>query len=88
MKRLIPAEELDRRGISMVDSLLAEGPVYITRDDHIEYVVMGRTVYEDVLEDQAEAEAARVRASMEELASGDRISMTAEELIRELRLDD
>jgi PHD/YefM family antitoxin component YafN of YafNO toxin-antitoxin module len=88
LKRLIPASEIKRRGISMIDPLLAEGPVYILKNDRIEYVVMGRADYEDVLEDQDEASDARVRQSLEELARGEGRIMTAEEIIRELRLED
>lgn len=88
LKRLIPASEIKRRGISMIDPLLAEGPVYILKNDRIEYVVMGRAHYEDVIEDQDEASDARVRVSLEELARGEGERMTAEEFIRELHLDD
>jgi PHD/YefM family antitoxin component YafN of YafNO toxin-antitoxin module len=85
MKRLIPASEIKRRGISMVDPLLAEGPVYIIKNDRIEYVVMGRATYEDVLEDQDEASDARVRQSLEELARGEGRIMTVEEIMAEAR---
>ena len=88
MKRLIPASEIKRRGISMVDELLIEGPVYILKNDRIEYVIMGRAHYEDVLEDQEEATAAHVRASLEELARGEGRVMSAGEMIREFRLHD
>lgn len=88
LKRLIPASEIKRRGISMIDPLLAEGPVYILKNDRIEYVVMGRAHYEDVLEDQEEAENARVEKALEDVRAGRVRRMTAEEFIRETRLEE
>ena len=88
LKRLIPASEIKRRGISMIDPLLAEGPVYIIKNDRIEYVVMGRAHYEDVMEDQDEASAARVRVSLEELARGEGRVMTVDEIMAEARQSD
>lgn len=88
MKRLIPASEIKRRGISMVDELLIEGPVYILKNDRIEYVIMGRAHYEDVMEDQDEASDARVRESLEELARGEGRVMSVDEIIREYKLHD
>lgn len=88
MKRLIPASEIKRRGISMVDELLVEGPVYILKNDRIEYVIMGRATYEDVMEDQDEASDARVRESLEELARGEGRVMSVDEIISEYKLHD
>jgi len=88
MKRLIPASEIKRRGISMVDELLVEGPVYILKNDRIEYVIMGRATYEDVMEDQDEASDARVRESLEELARGEGRVMTIDEIMADARRPD
>ena len=88
MKRLIPASEIKRRGISMVDELLIEGPVYVLKNDRIEYVIMGRAHYEDVMEDQDEASDARVRESLEELARGEGRVMSVDEIINEYKLHD
>ncbi|HKS90751.1 MAG TPA: hypothetical protein VJQ83_02390 [Tepidiformaceae bacterium] len=85
LKRLIPASEIKRRGISMVDPLLAEGPVYIIKNDRIEYVVMGRAHYEDVLEDQEEAENARIEQAMADVRAGRIRTMTVDEIMAEAR---
>jgi PHD/YefM family antitoxin component YafN of YafNO toxin-antitoxin module len=66
----IPAQEIKQRGISAVDELLARGPVHIISRNRPKYVVMDEQQYQDLLEDQEEAELARVRASLEDIAAG------------------
>lgn len=85
LKRLIPASEIKRRGISMIDPLLADGPVYILKNDRIEYIVMDRAYYEDVLEDQEEAENARIEEALTDVRAGRVRTMTAAEIMAEAR---
>ncbi len=88
MIRTIAASEIKRRGISAVDDMLKEGPVYVIRNNCIQYIIMDRTRYEEVLADQEEASIARVKASREEIAAGLARRMTAEEIIKEFELED
>ena len=88
MIRSIAASEIKRRGISAIDEMLKEGPVYVIKNNCIQYIIMDRTRYEEILEDQEEATIARVKASIEDIAAGRVRSMTAEELIREYELED
>jgi len=88
MIRTIPASEIKRRGISAVDEMLKEGPVYVIKNNCIQYIIMDRARYEAVLEDQEEATIARVKASREELAAGLGRRMTAEEIIKEFELEE
>ena len=84
----IPAREIKRRGISAVDDLIAKGDVHIIRNNQPQYVVLSEERYQELLEAQEEAYEARVRASLEDLKAGRVKRGTAEDLIRELNLED
>ena len=85
--RTIAAKEIKRRGISAVDGELQEGPVHVIKDDRPAYVVMDRAQYEELLAAGAEAEIARVRASLEDMRTGRTRRVTAQQLIDEHDLD-
>jgi len=85
--RTIPARELKRRGVGAFDDLLQDGPVYVIKNDRPSYVLMTALQYEEFVEDQHEAEIARVRASEEEYRSGKVRTFTAQELIDKYHLD-
>ncbi len=84
----IPAQEIKRRGIAAVDELIAKGDVYIIRNNQPQYVVLSQERYQTLLEAQEDAYEARVRASLEDLKAGRVKRGTAEDLIRELKLED
>jgi PHD/YefM family antitoxin component YafN of YafNO toxin-antitoxin module len=84
----IPAQEIKRRGIGAVDELLAKGPVHVIRENRPQYVVMTEERYQELLDDQQEAFEARIQASLEDLKAGRVFRGTAEELIKELQLED
>jgi PHD/YefM family antitoxin component YafN of YafNO toxin-antitoxin module len=84
----IPAQEIKRRGIAAVDDLIAKGDLHIIRNNQPQYVVISQERYEDLLEAQDEAQMARIRASLEDLKAGRVRRGTAEDLIRELGLED
>ena len=84
----IPAQEIKRRGIGAVDELLAKGPVHVIRENRPQYVVMTEERYQEFLDSQEEAFEARIQASLEDLKAGRVFRGTAEELIRELQLED
>jgi len=84
----LPAQEIKRRGIAAVDDLIAKGDVHIIRNNRPQYVVLSQERYRELLEAQEEACAARVQASLEDLKAGRVKRGTAEDLIRELNLED
>ena len=84
----IPAQEIKRRGIAAVDELIAKGDLHIIRNNQPQYVVLSQERYEDLLEAHEEAQVARIRASLEDLKAGRVTRGTAEELIRQLNLED
>ncbi len=84
----IPAQEIKRRGIAAVDELIAKGDVYIIRNNQPQYVVLSQERYQTLLEAQEDAYEARVRASLEDLKAGRVKRGSAEDLIRELGLED
>jgi len=86
----VPAQEIKRRGISVVDEILKEkdGAVYIIKNNQPQYVVLTEGRYKELLVAENEAYMARVRASLEDVKAGRVKRGTAEELIRELELED
>jgi PHD/YefM family antitoxin component YafN of YafNO toxin-antitoxin module len=66
----IPAHDLKRRGIAAVDDLIAKGDLYVIRNNQPQYVVLSTARYQELLEAQAEAHTARIRASLEDLKAG------------------
>ena len=83
----IPAQEIKRRGIAVVDDLIAQGDVHVIRNNKPQYVVLSEVRYQALLEAQDEAYTARVLASLADMRAGRVHSGTAEELLKELDLE-
>ena len=84
----ITAQEIKRKGISAVDEALKEGPVHIIKNNQPQYVVLTEARYRDLIEAEDEAYITRVRKSLEDVKAGRVKRGTAEDLIRELGLED
>jgi len=84
----IAAQDIKRKGISAVDEALKEGPVHVIKNNQPQYVVLTETRYRELIEAEDEAYIARVRASLEDVKAGRVKRGTAEDLIRELELED
>jgi PHD/YefM family antitoxin component YafN of YafNO toxin-antitoxin module len=84
----IAAQEIKRRGIGAVDELIAHGDVHIIRDNQPKYVVLSQDRYQELLEAEEDAYRARIIASLEDLKAGRVTLGAAEDLIRELDLED
>ena len=83
----IPAQEIKRRGIAAVDDLIANGDVHIIRNNQPQYVVVSEVRYQELVVAEQEAYFARVRASLEDVKEGRVKRGTANDLIRELKLE-
>ncbi|MCB0081737.1 MAG: type II toxin-antitoxin system Phd/YefM family antitoxin [Caldilineaceae bacterium] len=66
----IAAQDLKRRGIAAVDDLIANGDLYVIRNNQPQYVVLSAARYHELLEAQTEAYIARIKASLEDLKAG------------------
>jgi PHD/YefM family antitoxin component YafN of YafNO toxin-antitoxin module len=84
----IPAQEIKRRGIAAVDDLISKGDVHVIRNNQPQYVVLSEMRYRELIEAQEEAYAARVLASLADVKAGRVTRGTAEDLIKELQLED
>jgi PHD/YefM family antitoxin component YafN of YafNO toxin-antitoxin module len=84
----IPAQELKRRGIAAVDSLIANGDVHVIRNNRPEYVVLSEARYQELVAEAEEAYVARVKASLEDVKAGRVKRGSAADLIKELGLAD
>jgi PHD/YefM family antitoxin component YafN of YafNO toxin-antitoxin module len=83
----IPAQEIKRRGITAVDDLIASGDVHIIRNNQPQYVVVSEVRYQELVVAEQEAYFARVRASLEDVKEGRVKRGTANDLIKELKLE-
>jgi PHD/YefM family antitoxin component YafN of YafNO toxin-antitoxin module len=86
--RTVAAQDIKRKGISAVDEALKEGPVHIIKNNQPQYVVISETRYRELIEAEDEAYIARLRKSLEDVKAGRLKRGTAEDLIRELGLED
>ncbi len=84
----IPAQELKRRGIAAVDGVIAQGDVHVIRNNRPEYVVLTEARYQEMLAELNEAYFARVKESLQDCKAGRVMRGSADELIKELGLDD
>ena len=85
--RTIPAREIKRRGISAVDEVLLDGPVYIIAHDQPRYVILDVDHYDELVEAYEEISVARVKTALAEARAGDVRRSTAQEIIDELGLE-
>jgi PHD/YefM family antitoxin component YafN of YafNO toxin-antitoxin module len=81
---MISVQEIKRRGMSAVDTALADGPVHLVRSNRAEYVVMSEQDYQALMTDLADA---RLAASARDLKAGRVRRGNSAELMTEL-LDD
>ena len=86
--RTIPAREIKRRGIGVVEQALKEGPVHIIKNDQPRFVVLDEEDYRELLKAQEEAYVARVKASLQDVKARRVRRVTAKKLIEELGLED
>ena len=83
----IPAQEIKRRGIAAVDEFITKGDLHVIRNNKPQYVVLSEERYQELIVAEQEAYYARVRASLEDLKEGRVKRGTAEDLIKELKLE-
>jgi len=84
----IAAQDIKRKGISVVDEPLKEGPVHIIKNNQPQYVVLTEARYRELIEAEDEAYNARIRASLADVKAGRVKRGTAKDLIKELELED
>lgn len=84
----VPAQEIKRRGIAAIDDLIENGDVHIIRNNRPQYVVVSQERYAELMKAQQEAYEARVLAALEDYRAGRVTKGSAEDLIRELGLED
>jgi PHD/YefM family antitoxin component YafN of YafNO toxin-antitoxin module len=68
--RIIAAQEIKRRGISIIDKIIKEGPVHIVKNNRPQYVVMTEERFQELTEAENEAHLVRIKASLEDLKAG------------------
>lgn len=84
----IPAQEIKRRGIAAVDDLIAKGDLHVIRNNQPQYVVLSEERYQELVAAEQTAYYSRVRASLIDLKEGRVKRGTADDLIKELKLED
>ena len=86
--KTIPAKEIKRRGISAVDEALKEGPVHIIKDNELKYVVLSEERYRELLEEEKESAAVRLRESLKDLKAGRVKRGSVEDILREIGINE
>ena len=77
----IPSQEVKRRGIGVVDELLAREPVHVIKNNQPKYVILFEEQYQTMLEDLT---LARIEASEADLQAGRIRKGSAEDVLNEL----
>ena len=77
----MPAQEIKRRGMSVMDDSLEQGPVYVVRNNKPKYVVLFADEFESLEEAFMEA---RVAASENDVRHGRVTRGSADDLMSEL----
>ena len=77
----IPSQDVKRRGLGVVDELLAREPVHVIKNNRPKYVILFEEQYQTMLEDLAMA---RIEASEADLQAGRIRKGSVEDLLDEL----
>jgi len=78
---LISVQDVKRKGISVVDEALKDGPVHLVKSNRAEYVVLSERDYQELISDLADA---RLAASERDLTAERVKRGSAGELMNEL----
>lgn len=84
----IPAQEIKRRGIAAVDDLISKGDLHVIRNNQPQYVVLSEVRYQELIIAEQEAYYARIRTSLEDFKEGRVQRGTADDLIKQLKLEE
>jgi PHD/YefM family antitoxin component YafN of YafNO toxin-antitoxin module len=86
--RTIEAREVEQQGLCVVDERLLEGPLHIQRDGEPAYVIMTEAHYIELVEAWRDEREAGIREALADVAAGRVKRGTADDLIRELGLEE
>lgn len=86
-RRTVPATEIRRRGLSVVDKALKRGPVHVLKGNEPAYVIMAEEQYRELSEQYRKSYVSRIRRSLKDLKEGRVRRVTAQTLIDELGLE-
>jgi PHD/YefM family antitoxin component YafN of YafNO toxin-antitoxin module len=87
--KTIAAQDIKKRGISVVDEALKEGAVHVIKNNQPKYVVLSEERYRDLLAAEDEAYLARVRVSLEDVKAGRvRRFKSASDLLKVIEAED
>jgi PHD/YefM family antitoxin component YafN of YafNO toxin-antitoxin module len=84
----LPAQEIKRRGIAAVDEVIDAGDVHVIRNNRPAYVVLTEERYRELVADAEEAYRVRVKTALQDVAAGRVTRGSADDLLKELGLDD
>lgn len=85
--KTIPATEIKRRGLSVIDNALRKGPVHVLKNNEPAYVIMAEDQYQELAKQYRKAYLSRIRRSLKDLKQGRVRPHTAQTLIDELHLE-
>jgi PHD/YefM family antitoxin component YafN of YafNO toxin-antitoxin module len=87
VRKTIPATEIKRRGLSVIDKALKNGPVHVLKNNEPAYVIMAEDQYRELAKRYRKSYLSRIRRSLKDLKEGRARPHTAQTLIDELHLE-
>ncbi|MDO9118382.1 MAG: hypothetical protein Q7U39_10510 [Nitrospira sp.] len=87
VRKTIPATEIRRRGLSVIDNALKRGPVHVLKDNEPTYVIMAEAQYQELTERYRKSYVTRIKRSLTDLKEGRIRRISAKTLIDELHLE-
>lgn len=82
--KTIPASEIRRRGLSVIDKALKRGPVHVLKDNEPTYVILAEAQYQELTKRYRRSYVNRIRQSLKDLKEDHTRKTTAQSLIDEL----
>ena len=87
VRKTIPATEIKRKGLSVIDKALKNGPVHVLKNNEPAYVIMAEDQYRELAKRYRKSYLSRIRRSLQDLKQGRVRPHTAQSLIDELHLE-
>lgn len=67
---ILPAQEIKRRGLAAIDSVINEGPVHVLKNNRPFYVIITEERYKEFLELEETSYRERLKLSLQDVKNG------------------
>ncbi|MDP3091548.1 MAG: hypothetical protein Q8N04_12780 [Nitrospira sp.] len=87
VRKTIPATEIRRRGLSVIDNALKRGPVHVLKDNEPTYAILAEAQYQELTERYRKSYVTRIKRSLTDLKEGRIRRISTKTLIDALELE-